>query len=35
MIKKEFVTPHVLLAAIIGAILWDLATWWVVQFRPD
>jgi PiT family inorganic phosphate transporter len=27
MIRKEFVTPHVLLAAIIGAILWDLATW--------
>lgn len=29
MVKNEFVTPGVLLAALFGAILWDLATWWV------
>ncbi|MBV9508253.1 MAG: inorganic phosphate transporter [Acidobacteriia bacterium] len=29
MIKDQFVTPSVLLAALLGAILWDLATWWV------
>jgi PiT family inorganic phosphate transporter len=29
MIKDEFVTPWVLLAALLGAIAWDLATWWV------
>jgi PiT family inorganic phosphate transporter len=29
MIKDEFVTPWVLLAALCGAIVWDLATWWV------
>ncbi|MBV8903053.1 MAG: inorganic phosphate transporter [Acidobacteriia bacterium] len=28
MIKSEFVTPDVLLAALLGAIVWDLATWW-------
>lgn len=28
MIKDDFVTPWVLLAALLGAILWDLATWW-------
>lgn len=28
MIKDEFVTPSVLLAALFGAIAWDLATWW-------
>ncbi len=29
MIKDEFITPSVLLAALCGAILWDLATWWL------
>jgi inorganic phosphate transporter, PiT family len=29
MIKEKFVTPDVLLAALLGAILWDLATWWL------
>ena len=29
MIKDEFVTPAVLLAALFGAILWDLWTWWL------
>jgi PiT family inorganic phosphate transporter len=29
MIKSQFVTPDVLLAALLGAIVWDLATWWV------
>jgi PiT family inorganic phosphate transporter len=29
MIKDEFVTPWVLLAALCGAIIWDLATWWL------
>src|ERR1700761_5009003 len=29
MIKDQFVTPDVLLAALFGAILWDLATWFV------
>jgi PiT family inorganic phosphate transporter len=29
MIKDEFVTPEVLLAALFGAILWDLGTWWL------
>lgn len=29
LVKDEFVTPGVLLAALFGAILWDLATWWV------
>jgi PiT family inorganic phosphate transporter len=28
MIKDEFVTPSVLLAALLGAIVWDLGTWW-------
>ncbi len=29
MIKEEFVTPGVLLAALCGAIVWDLGTWWL------
>lgn len=29
MVKDEFVTPGVLLAALFGAILWDLGTWWL------
>ncbi|MBV9763430.1 MAG: inorganic phosphate transporter [Acidobacteriaceae bacterium] len=29
MVKDQFVTPSVLLAALFGAILWDLATWWL------
>ena len=29
MVKDEFITPSVLLAALFGAILWDLGTWWV------
>jgi inorganic phosphate transporter, PiT family len=29
MVKDDFITPSVLLAALFGAILWDLATWWV------
>ncbi len=29
MIKDEFVTPGVLLAALLGAIFWDLGTWWL------
>jgi PiT family inorganic phosphate transporter len=29
MIKDQFVTPDVLLAALLGAILWDLGTWWL------
>ncbi len=29
MIKPDFVTPPVLLAALFGAILWDLGTWWL------
>ncbi len=29
MVKDEFVTPAVLLAALLGAILWDLGTWWI------
>ena len=28
MIKLEYVTPQVILAALIGAIAWDLITWW-------
>ncbi len=29
LIKDEFVTPSVLLAALFGAIIWDLGTWWL------
>lgn len=29
MVKDQFVTPSVLLAALFGAILWDLGTWWL------
>lgn len=28
MIDLHFVTPHVILAGLLGAIAWDLATWW-------
>jgi PiT family inorganic phosphate transporter len=28
MIKLEYVTPYVILAGILGAIAWDLLTWW-------
>ena len=28
MIKEEFITPWVLLSALLGAITWDLITWW-------
>lgn len=28
MIHLEYVTPWVILAALIGAIVWDLLTWW-------
>src|SRR4051812_8103546 len=26
---KEFVTPWVILAGLIGAIVWDIVTWWL------
>jgi PiT family inorganic phosphate transporter len=28
MIDSKYVTPYVILAALIGAIAWDLITWW-------
>jgi len=28
MVHLEFVTPWVILAGLIGAIVWDLITWW-------
>ena len=28
MIRLEFVTQHVVLAGLFGAIIWDLLTWW-------
>lgn len=28
MIKLEYVTPQVILCALLGAIVWDLLTWW-------
>lgn len=28
MIDLHFVTPYVILAGLIGAIIWDLVTWW-------
>jgi PiT family inorganic phosphate transporter len=28
LIKDDFVTPWVLLTALLGAIIWDLVTWW-------
>ncbi len=29
MVKLEYVTPMVVLAGLIGAIVWDLITWWL------
>lgn len=29
MVRLEYVTPYVILAALIGAITWDLLTWWL------
>jgi PiT family inorganic phosphate transporter len=29
MIKLDYVTPYVILAGILGAIAWDLLTWWL------
>jgi inorganic phosphate transporter, PiT family len=29
MVKLEYVTPAVILAGLIGAIAWDLLTWWL------
>src|SRR5450759_684453 len=29
MINLEYVTPYVILAGLIGAIAWDLLTWWM------
>jgi PiT family inorganic phosphate transporter len=29
MVKLEYVTPAVILAGLIGAIAWDLLTWWM------
>jgi inorganic phosphate transporter, PiT family len=29
MVKLEYVTPWVILAGLIGAIVWDLFTWWL------
>src|SRR5947207_11222037 len=29
MINLQYVTPVVILAGLIGAIIWDLMTWWV------
>ncbi len=28
MVRLEYVTPHVILAGLVGAIVWDLLTWW-------
>src|SRR5579872_3671471 len=28
MVRLEFVTPWVILAGLVGAIVWDLITWW-------
>src|ERR1051326_9509503 len=28
MIDLQYVTPYVILAGLIGAIVWDLITWW-------
>lgn len=29
MVKLEYVTPYVILAGLLGAIVWDLLTWWL------
>ena len=29
MVKLEYVTPIVIMAGLIGAIAWDLFTWWL------
>src|SRR5262245_20803885 len=29
MVDLKIVTPHVIMAGLIGAITWDLITWWV------
>lgn len=29
MVKLDYVTPHVILAGLLGAIAWDLFTWWL------
>ena len=29
MVNLAFVTPYVILAGLIGAIVWDLITWWL------
>ena len=29
MVSLEFVTPYVIMAGLIGAIIWDLFTWWL------
>src|SRR5579864_7445403 len=29
MINLKYVTPAVILAGLVGAILWDLLTWWL------
>src|SRR3954470_18123646 len=29
VIDPAFVTPHILLAGVAGAIVWDLITWWL------
>src|SRR5687768_3156681 len=28
MVDLKFVTPYVILAGLLGAIVWDLLTWW-------
>src|ERR1700691_486847 len=36
MIDLQFVTPYVILGGLIGAITWDLITWWfVLQTSPS
>ena len=29
MVNLQYVTPAVILAGLIGAIVWDLMTWWL------
>src|SRR6476659_2719264 len=29
MVNLAYVTPYVILAALVGAITWDLLTWWL------
>src|SRR6266403_1878492 len=29
MVRLEYVTPWVILAGLLGAITWDLITWWL------